>query len=69
MLTLDTHPAVDELLRREIDEIGAKVSKFSLADAIRLGSSVTEQAYTWGDAHSACALSAAAIACKAKGLA
>lgn len=72
MLTLDNHPAVEtisEELRKEIEEAGDNVSRFSLADAIRLGSNGTEQARNWGDEGSACALSAAALACKAKGLA
>lgn len=68
MLTLDTHPAVDEL-RKEIDEVGERVEKFSLADAIRLGASKTDQSYNWGNEENACAMSAAAIACKAHGLA
>ncbi len=44
-------------------------TKYTLADAIREGASVTRQAYNWGDGQeTACALSAAAISARARGL-
>lgn len=50
-------------------ELGV-VAGYTLADAIREGSSVTEQATGWGDGESkACALTAAATAVKARGYA
>lgn len=59
-------PALDDL-REMFAEIEEKVSKYSLADAIREGSSVTTQEYGWGSGNTACALSAAGIAAKARG--
>lgn len=57
--------AITEVFSKEIEELEAelseKVSTYSLADAIRGGSSVTEQARNWGSAGEACALTAAAI--------
>lgn len=56
-------------LRNEIDEIGLRVlTGYTLADAIREGSKVTDQAYNWGDGATACALSAGYLAAKARGL-
>jgi hypothetical protein len=40
---------------------------YRLSDAIREGSSVSEQAYGWGNGERACALHAAVIAAKARG--
>ena len=40
----------------------------TLADVMREGSKITTQAFTWGDGESACALHAAAISAKARGL-
>lgn len=46
-----------------------KSMTYSLADAIREGSSVTGQAYNWSDSEgNVCALSAALIAVKARHL-
>ncbi len=45
----------------------AVLTNYTLADAIREGSSVSEQSYDWGDGARACALSAAVIAAKARG--
>lgn len=57
-----------EELQKTIDEIGMSVyTGYTLADAIREGSSVSEQAYDWGDGVRACALTAAVIAAKARG--
>lgn len=50
-----------------VDELEAATRPLTLADAIRAGSTVTEQAYGWGDGQSACALSAAALYAKAHG--
>jgi hypothetical protein len=58
---------VDEL-RSVLGEIEMNVlTNYTLADAIREGSTVTTQAYTWGDGDNACALSAAVLAAKARG--
>ena len=52
---------VDEL-RTIIDEIGLEVAtSYTLADAIREGSSVTEQSTGWGDGNNACALTLSLI--------
>lgn len=45
------------------------VTNYTLADAIREGSQVTEQAYNWGNGETACALSAAYLAARARGYA
>lgn len=55
----------------EIDGVGSKVldkdgtKKYTLADAIRDGAKVSEQANGWGDGQKACALHAAVIAARA----
>lgn len=59
---------LSDVLRAELGEIGLKAQQYSLADAIRDGSRVTTQARNWGNGHTACALSAAVIAGKARGL-
>lgn len=57
-----------EHLRADLAEIEERVTGYSLADAMREGCSVTEQATNaFGYGHEACALSAAAIAAKARG--
>lgn len=65
---IDNHPAIDTL-KAELALIEEKVvTGYTLADAIREGSSVTEQAvgsYRSGD--NVCALSAGLIAAKARG--
>lgn len=40
---------------------------YRLSDAIREGSTVSEQAYGWGNGETACALTAAVLAAKARG--
>lgn len=63
-------PAIDHL-RDMLSEIEVKVNTFSLADAIREGATVTEKATdSWYDAENnqACALSAALISARARGL-
>lgn len=69
---LADHPAIEELSKQFLDEMRETelkvVTGYTLADAIREGSSVTEQAiggYRKGD--QVCALSAAVIAAKARG--
>lgn len=67
---LDTFsPAIDALKATlaEIEE--TVVTGYTLADAMREGSSVTDQSHNWGCGTDACALSAAAIAAKARGFA
>lgn len=55
-------------LKKTIDEIGMSVyTGYTLADAIREGSTVSEQEYGWGDGVRACALTSAVIAAKARG--
>lgn len=43
------------------------LTSYTLADAIREGSGVSEQSYNWGDGATACALTAAVIGAKARG--
>lgn len=62
-------------IEEKVDEIKAMLGEvemdvltnFTLADAIREGSTVTEQAFAWGDGENACALSAAVLSAKARG--
>jgi len=57
-----------EELQKTIDEIGMSVyTGYTLADAIREGSTVSTQEYGWGDGATACALTSAVIAAKARG--
>jgi hypothetical protein len=58
---------VDEL-KGMLGEIELHViADYTLADAIREGSMVSKQTYGWGDGETACALSAAVMAAKARG--
>lgn len=53
-----------ELAEIELDVIGS----YTLADAIREGSSVTEQTVGWGDGcENACAMTAAVLSAKSRG--
>jgi hypothetical protein len=55
-------------LADSIDMIGLEVlTGYTLADAIRDGSSVSNQAYDWGTGETACALTAAVIGAKSRG--
>lgn len=55
-------------LKEAIDEIGLDVlTGYTLADAIREGSSVSEQSCDWGNGETACALTAALIGARARG--
>lgn len=57
-----------ERLKAELGEIEMNVlTKFTLADAIREGSTVSTQEYGWGAGETACALSAACISGAARG--
>ncbi|AXH68811.1 hypothetical protein SEA_COMRADE_105 [Streptomyces phage Comrade] len=57
-----------EELKKTIDEIGMSVyTGYTLADAIREGSSVSEKERGWGDGATACALTAAVIGAKSRG--
>ncbi len=49
------------------DELEAMSRPFTLADAIREGSTVSTQEYGWGNGENACALSAAVMSAKARG--
>ncbi len=57
---------VDEL-RGMLEEIELNTMQYSLADAIREGCLNTTQARNWGDGETACAMSAAVIAARARG--
>jgi len=52
-------------LEAELGAIELSTMEYTLADAIRAGSRVSNQAYTWGDGETACALTAAVIGAKA----
>jgi len=54
-------------LEAELGAIELTSMEYTLADAIREGSRVSEQAYNWGDGESACALTAAVIGAKSRG--
>lgn len=57
-----------EEIKAVIDEIGMDVAtSYTLADAIREGSMVTTQEYGWGNGDTACAMSAAVMAARARG--
>lgn len=56
-----------EQLKTELGDIELTSMEYTLADAIREGSSVTTQSYNWGDGENACALTAAVVAGKARG--
>ena len=72
------YETVTEQLKAQIDSQTAEMlgdiehnvtTKYTLADAIREGATVTSQANGWGDGkETACALSAAGIAARARGL-
>lgn len=54
---------IAELRAKELEVL----TNYTLADAMREGSEVTEQAFNWGSGGTACALSAARLAAKARG--
>lgn len=60
---------LNESLKKELGEIELRTMEYTLADAIREGSTVSNQAYDWGTGDTACALTAAVIAAKARGYA
>lgn len=62
VLDAETQAALGEI------ELGVLTAPYSLADAIRDGIRVTNKARGWGNGSTACALSAASIAAKSKGL-
>jgi hypothetical protein len=67
-LTETRFPVATEALRDVLSEIEEKVvTGYTLADAIREGSTVTAQEFGWGAGDKACALSAAAVAATARG--
>jgi hypothetical protein len=69
MLTIDEKAAeLSEELKKELGVIELQTMEYTLADAIREGSKVTKQEYGWGDGvNTACALTAAALAARARG--
>lgn len=57
-----------EILESDTDIKSLERMKYRLSDAIREGSKVSDQAYSWvGENDSMCALSAAVTAAKARG--
>lgn len=66
---LRTRVDLDEDTKALLAEIDMRVmTGYTLADAIREGSTVSEQEVGgWGDGETACALTAATIAAKARG--
>jgi len=56
-----------ENLRRDLGDIELTTMEYSLADAIREGATVSTQEYGWGNGETACALTAAVIAARARG--
>ena len=66
---LKTREGLDEQTMSVLAEIDMKVATqgYTLADAIREGSTVTKQEYGWGNGDTACAMSAAVIAATARG--
>jgi len=64
----DIKTVIDEKVIDSIDAAALeRASQYRLSDAIREGSAVTKQASGWGSGETACALSAAALALKARG--
>jgi hypothetical protein len=56
-----------EILQKDLRGIELDVmTNYTLADAIREGSQVSEQAHGWGGGEKACAMHAAVIAAKAR---
>lgn len=62
---------IDEMvgeLQEMLSDIELDVlTSYTLADAIREGCKVSDQAYSWGDGDNICSLSAAAVAAKSRG--
>lgn len=63
-----TRPATEDdvLAQLRATELDVMTS-YTLADAMREGSTVTSQHYGWGSGDTACALSAARLAARARG--
>lgn len=65
---LATELDLDDDTKAMLAEIDMRVrTGYTLADAMREGSTVSEQTVGWGDGETACALTAATIAAKARG--
>lgn len=59
---------LDELLKKELGEIELTSMEYTLADAVREGSLVSEQEVGgWGNGETACAMTASVIAARARG--
>lgn len=58
---------LSEQLKRDLGDIELRTMEYTLADAIREGAGVTSKAVGWGNGETACALTAAVIAAKARG--
>lgn len=65
----DSTDTIDVVFSKELELLGAEieehVASYSLADAVRSGSQVTDKAVGWGHDGHACAMTAAAIHIKA----
>jgi hypothetical protein len=66
-LELRSNLGLDDETKAALGAIELKTMEYSLADAIREGSTVSDQAYNWGNGDTACALTAAVISAKARG--
>lgn len=68
MSKIDERAALlSEQLKAELGEIELRSMEYTLADAIREGSTVSIQTIGYGDGETACALTAAVIAGKGRG--
>lgn len=68
MSNLATRSKAEELSKSEVFDNFKDATQMTLTDAIRLGSSNTEQATGWGDGETMCALHAAHSATIARGM-
>lgn len=64
-ITKEQQDVIDRIAE-QVDNV-EKIGTYTLADAIREGSSFTEKANGWGTGEQACALHAAALAAKTRG--
>jgi hypothetical protein len=70
--TTTTQPTVQPMTEQDVldalrDAELTAITSYTLADAMREGSTVTTQEYGWGSGGNACALSAARLAARARG--
>jgi hypothetical protein len=63
-----TQPVTEDDIIRQLQALELEVTtSYTLADAMREGSKVTTQEYGWGRGDTACSLSAARLAARARG--